>query len=261
MHSRDVVTVVLADVDGLGDGIRLSHLTELLQLFEIEPTTTRAMVSRMRRGGLLSTTRDGRESVYAVTDVLRRRLEEERARSVLPPAAEWSGEWTMVIYQIPERDRARRERLKRELAEDGFGHLTPTTWISPHGDREALHRRLGCHDDPSITVVTATTGELALDREMVRRSWNLDEIAGYYRDFIAQWRPHLERPAPTGREAFRERVLLVSDWYHLPRHDPVLPLPLQPDGWPAADALALFHELVGRVRPAAQEFVRAGLRG
>ena len=55
------------------------------------------------------------------------------------------------------------------------------------------------------------------------------------------------------------RTLLMSDWFHLPRHDPRLPLPLQPRGWAGQDAFALFQRLAGVLEKPALSYL-AGLR-
>ena len=244
MHSRDIVTAVLESLDTLGGGLRLAPFTALLGLFDIRPDAARATLSRMRREGLLSTEKIGREVEYAPTDQMRQRLKAERDRSLVPPSPDWSGDWTLVLYQIPESDRARREKLKRRLIDRGYGQINPTTWISPRDDRESLRCDLCCDDDPSVVVLTSRTGSLERARELAARAWDLADVVAQYDDFLREWEPRLAGiDRVSGREAFRLRALLMSDWFHLPRHDPRLPLPLQPQGWPGQAAFVLFNRL------------------
>ncbi|WP_282860429.1 PaaX family transcriptional regulator [Pseudoclavibacter helvolus] len=260
MHARDVVGAVF-DAYVPSEGMRVAHLSELFAALGIEAATTRATLSRMRREGLLASRREGRETVYATTAKFRGLLSEERARSGRLVATDWDGRWTMVLYQIPENDRGRREKVKRLLLDDGFGQLNATTWISPHDDRERMHRRLGCHDDPTIVVVNATTGGLEEDQALVARCWDLDEIASTYQAFLEQWSDlssccDILLP----KEAFQANVEIVSDWRHFPSHDPRLPLALQPRGWPAQEAHEVFHRAEEQLRSGAQDFVDATIR-
>lgn len=255
MHAQDTVSTVFDEYVPT-EGLHLRALSTLFEALGIDPATTRARLSRMRRDGMLVTARDGRESVYATSPALQTVLAEDRARSLRRGEETWDGTWTMVLYQIPESQRTRREKLKRVLAEQGFGQLNPTTWISAHDDRERMHRDLGCHEDPRIVVVTARTGGLDEDRAFARRCWDFDQIAADYRAFLDRWTPIAEAdPAPTGQEAFRARVEIVSDWRHFPHHDPRLPLALQPEGTHAAEAFALFRALEARLAAPAQTFV------
>ncbi|MCC4293434.1 MULTISPECIES: PaaX family transcriptional regulator [Brevundimonas] len=259
MHSRDIVTAVLDPLEALGGGLKLAQFIALLGLFDINPDAVRATLSRMRREGLLHTEKIGREVEYTLTDEMRRRLKAERDRSLTAPSAAWSGDWTTVLYQIPESDRSRREKLKRRLIDRGFGQLNPTTWISPRDERDTLRCDLCCDGDLSVVILTSRTGSLERDRDLVTRAWDLDEIAGHYRGFTTEWSPVLTGRLASPSEAFRLRTLLMSDWFHLPRHDPRLPLPLQPRGWAGQDAFALFQRLAGVLEKPALSYL-AGLR-
>ncbi|WP_347125397.1 PaaX family transcriptional regulator C-terminal domain-containing protein [Microbacterium sp. SY138] len=257
MHARDVVGVVFDEYIP-DEGVHLSRLSTLFAALEIEPATVRATVARMRREGLLFSRRIGRETIYRASDEYRSALDEDRARSYRLASDKWAGTWTIVLYQIPEAERGRREKLKRILLDDGFGQLNATTWVSPHDDRERMHRMLGCHDDPTIVVLNASTGGLTEDLELVDKCWELDEIAGGYRAFLERWGGLAADCEPSAPDAaFRARVEIISDWRHFPSHDPRLPRALQPAGWPAQQALEIYHRAESCLRRGAQAFVDA----
>lgn len=258
MHSRDVVSIIFGDyVQPSGGWMPLAHLTALLGTLGHEPPAVRAMLSRMRREGLLTTVKRGRETHYSATPEFIELIADEKERSDSVATSGWSGEWTMVLYQIPESERSRREKLKRTLTDAGFGRLNPTTWISPHEQRERLHKELGCHDDPAIFVVSMHTGSAERDSALVRASWDLDEIAGYYDDFILRWEHLLTHTRRlTDEEAFRTRVTAASEWRHFPHHDPRLPQELQPPVWPAATAGKLFARVDDALGARAAAYVK-----
>lgn len=243
MRPKDLVMDLFGDyIRYMGGGIRLAQLVKLLALFGVEPATTRVTVSRMRRQGWLVAERIGRETIYTPTRRLTRVLDAGRERIFAPTQSPWTGQWTMVLYQIPEARRREREQLKRTLSWEGFGQLNPTTWLSPHEVRERTHEQLGCETDPTIRVLTVISGSWARDRELAQQCWNMEELATSYRLFIEEWQPVLsEGKAPLlDEEALRLRIKLVWDYRHFPFRDPNLPKVLQPQNWPGDKAYEVF---------------------
>ncbi len=45
--------------------------------------------------------------------------------------APWDGKWRMVLFDLPEKDRKLRRRLRDELCRAHFGCLQKSVWISP----------------------------------------------------------------------------------------------------------------------------------
>lgn len=243
MRPKDLVMDLFGDyVRYMGGSIRLSQLSQLLELFGVEPATTRVTLSRMRKDGWVATERHGREMDYSATPKLLGVLDEGRERIFAPPRSPWAGQWTMVLYQIPESRRADRDHLKKTLSWEGFGQLNPTTWVAPRDVREKMCAALGCDADENIHVVTMSTGSLGRDRGLAQQCWDLEDLAADYRHFIdqcAEWTP-LDPSELTAQEALVARVELVSAYRRFPFRDPQLPTALQPDGWPGDEAYEAF---------------------
>ena len=65
----------------IGDGrVPLRALTQLLDVFGVGESTSRVVLSRMRREGWFTTYRDGRQTSYALTARSIKMLDEGRAR-------------------------------------------------------------------------------------------------------------------------------------------------------------------------------------
>ena len=99
-----------------GGRVPMHALTGLLDVFGVGESTTRVVLSRMRREGWLTTHRDGRQTSYALTSRSVRMLDEGRARIFERGRDDWDGTWRMVIYVVPEEDRAERDLVRRTLA-------------------------------------------------------------------------------------------------------------------------------------------------
>src|SRR5271169_3420729 len=107
--------------DDLEGGVPMRVLTRLLDEFGIGESTSRVVLSRMRREGWFTTHRDGRQTSYELTARSVRMLDEGRARIFDRGRDDWDGTWRMVIYAVPEESRAERDQVRRTLAWHGFG--------------------------------------------------------------------------------------------------------------------------------------------
>ena len=103
-------------------------LNQLLEVFGVGESTTRVVLSRMRREGWFTTSREGRQTSYALTGRSIRMLDEGRARIFDRGRDAWDGIWRTVIYAVPEESRGERDR---------FGARWPGTgsarWPRPPG--------------------------------------------------------------------------------------------------------------------------------
>lgn len=236
--------------------VRLSHLTTLFGAFEIAPATVRVTVSRLRREGWFASRRVGRETVYTLSPPLLEILDEGRRRIFASASTPWDGSWTMVIYQLSEGDRQGREKLRKELAWQGFGPLTTSTWLAVGDRRPDVRTILGAFPAAQADVLRCSSDGLDHDLELVRRCWDLTNLASEYDDFNACNRPLLRTAKRMrGAAALVERTRIVTTFRHFPFRDPRLPPALRPSGWPGAEAHDLFLELHTALGPGAREYV------
>src|SRR5438034_3764722 len=244
----------------VGDGVvPMRVLNQLLDVFGVGESTTRVVLSRMRREGWFTTSREGRQTSYALTGRSVRMLDEGRARIFDRGRDAWDGIWRTVIYAVPEESRGERDRVRRTLAWHGFGPLAAATWISPHPRLETVRDALAGLSATRMDLLESRALSRAADREMAFRCWDLDGLGRDYVELISGYE-HLpaaaELAALPGLEALRRQVELVSSYRALPFRDPDLPAALLPEGWPGRRAHELFiAALVARHGPA-DAFVR-----
>ncbi|GAA0990900.1 PaaX family transcriptional regulator [Subtercola frigoramans] len=229
-----------------GQGVRLAHLTALLSLFSIEPATVRMNLSRLRREGWFTTTKDGRETIYWMTPKLVDLLDEGREKIFARTDESWDSRWTMVIYQVPESERAVREMLKKSLAWAGFGQLSPSTWVATHDRAQAANAISAQYPAARFDILwcEAMSEEQSLD--LVRRCWDLDSLAEDYRAYIDEF-GHLLVPSELATldppAALLARTHLTQSFRRFPFRDPQLPTVLEPVGWPGRTAFDTFERL------------------
>lgn len=231
-----------------GGEVRLRALSELMACFDVPEATVRVVMARLRKEGWFDTRREGRETVYALSDASWRLLDEGRARIFDRVREPWDGQWHMVIYSVPEAERALREQLRKRLAWFGFGPLAASTWLSPHDRLEQVQDSFAGVPAVRLDVLHARSEGRDTDRAMAQRCWDLDGLAVDYAHWVSAVRGAIpEYRRARGRDALVARIQLVHDYRRFPFRDPDLPLELLPVGWTGRHAHELFleaHELL-----------------
>jgi phenylacetic acid degradation operon negative regulatory protein len=241
-----------------GGEVRLRSLIALMDCFDVPEATVRVVVARLRKEGWLGSRRDGRETTYLLTDSSRRQLEQGHSRIFERTTDPWDGQWNMVIYSVPETERALREQLRKKLYWLGFGPLSSSVWLSPHDRLDTIKASFA--DRPVIRLDTfrARSGSAAVDRDMAARSWGLDALNREYAEMLEHYRPRLSRYRDGklhGRSALVERVRLVHDYRAFPHRDPDLPAQLLPEDWAGRAAHEVFLEAHELLRRPAESYV------
>lgn len=263
MRPRAIVFDLFGDyVRYRGGRIGLRPLTDLLALFGVQSDAVRVVMSRLRREGWFTSERVGRQSVYVISDRTWALLDEGRARIFERAAASWAGQWYVVIYSVPETDRAARERLRKQLSWLGYGPLAASTWVCPHDRHDAAAAALADEPAARVDLLTARSRGRAADREMAARCWDLTALDRDYRRFLTTWSPRLadfEAGRVRGPDALVTRTRLVHAYRHFPFRDPDLPAELLPEQWSGHRAHRLFLAAYDALRAPAEDYFSAAV--
>jgi phenylacetic acid degradation operon negative regulatory protein len=245
-----------------GGEVRLRALVALLDCFGIPEATGRVAAARLRKEGWLAASRTGRETVYSLTPGAWQMLDEGRARIFHHANGPWDGQWHMVIYQVPETERALREQLRRRLAWLGFGPLSPSVWLSPHDRIQQVKDDFAASPAAQLDTFRSRSAGNGADRDIAARAWDLAALMRDYRSLLDRYAPRLPEYQAGGlddREALVERMRLIYDYRHFPFRDPGLPSELLPDDWPGRQAHDFFLQAHGLLRVKAEGAVDAVL--
>lgn len=230
----------------------VGSLIVLLRPFGLSEGAVRTVLSRMTRKNWLRSRKQGRNSYYELTPRGQKLLDEGKSRILYPSWSEsWDGRWYLLSYSIPEDVRHLRDRLRVRLAWLGFGSLGNGIWISPHdvgervgemADQMRISEHLVCFRAEHLGGTD--------HHDLVRRCWNLGDLASRYRDFLCLWSPALTRirdglaARDLGAEqCYVRRFNLMHEFREFPLEDPYLPKVLLPDEWPGETAAKLFTEV------------------
>jgi phenylacetic acid degradation operon negative regulatory protein len=243
-----------------GGEVRLRALVVLMGCFDIPEPTVRVAMTRMRKEGWLASRRDGRETVYALTDAAWALLDEGRERIFHRVQGPWDGQWHMVMYSVPETERALREQLRKKLAWFGFGPLSAGVWLSPHDRTDLVREAFSGEPAVRLDVFRSRSPGPAADRDIAMRSWDLPGLDRAYAELLDTYRPRLgdyRAGVLQGADALVERMSLIHDYRRFPFRDPDLPPELLAEGWSGNAAHRVFLEAHSLLRGPAEVCVDA----
>lgn len=253
-----IVTLYGAYGRGLPGPLPIAELIRLLGAVGVDAPSVRSAVSRLKRRGLLLPARtDTGAAAYALSDDARQLLDDGDRRIYGDSAA--ARGWVLAVFSVPESERAKRHVLRSTLSGLGFGTAAPGVWLAPlsvHEETRHTLERLGLSG-----YVELFRGEhlgFAATADAVAQWWDLAALAKLHEAFLDEHEPVLRawrnRADTPPREAYRDYLLALDSWRHLPYADPGLPPELLPEGWPGVRAAEVFRGLDERLRAAGAEF-------
>lgn len=243
-----------------GGWVRLLDLTRLLEVFSVNPGTTRVVMSRLRKEGWFDTRpgSDGREAVVGLNERSWRTLDEGRERILTRNTLPWSGTWHLALYVVSESERAVREDLRKSLLWHGYGSLAPSTWISPNDRSTRILEDFQDRPGVQLDLFEARSQGIAFDRDIASRCWDFDKLNQDYGDFISKYRgqlPRLKSGLLNPEEALVARTQIILEYRRFPFNDPDLPSELLPKRWRGLEAFELFIAIRATLKDSAEECV------
>ncbi len=155
---------------------------------------------------------------------------------VLPPERwnrGWDGHWRVVFFDVPEKARQSRTRLRAWLNSARFGALQRSVWITP--DRidslaESLRKEVA-----DCGVLTAFEGNPCFGESpetIVSTSWDFAEVTMCY----DKWHQHANSLDKLGKSPRTGDLVRWGDqerlfWTECMATDPLLPRELWPEGY------------------------------
>lgn len=93
---------------------------------------TNHVLYRLKNRGLISYKGDGKQKYVCITPKGKTYFNAHRARLLHRLSnRKWDGYWRIVMFDIPEIQKKKRDLLRRELSTIGFKKLQGSVWVSP----------------------------------------------------------------------------------------------------------------------------------
>jgi len=220
-----------------GGMIWLGSLIQAMAVWGFSEAASRSAILRLKQKGAIEGQRVGRRTFYSLTHAGMHRLDIGGFRFSFSPTRAWDGQWTVVVYSVPEEQRELRDALRDSLRWWGFGLLAPGSWVSARPvlpEMEQSWREMGVWNYMDVfRSVYLGSGDLPA---MVARLFpEVPTLAAGYREYIAQSElvlHRLEASRLDDRTSFAVRLENLWGFYAVASEDPVLPPDLLPRDWP-----------------------------
>lgn len=262
-NAQSMIFTIYGDyIRHYGNKVWIGSLIRLLKEFGHNEQSVRVAVSRMMKQGWLDSEKKGNKSYYYLTPRGELRMEEAAVRIFKLMPHEWDGKWRMLMYTIPEEKRQIRDELRKELLWSGFGSFSNGCWITPNDLEKEVRLLIEKYDIQGYAdlFLSEYRGPQA-DRELVEKSWPLQEIDGKYQEFISTYsnkyiihQSLMNKGQMTDAECFVERTNLVHEYRKFLFVDPGLPKELLPEIWNGNHAAHLFEQYYKLLAQSASRF-------
>lgn len=146
----------------------------------------------------------------------------------------WDKNWRVVIFDIEEKRKNVRDKLRAKLKELGFGMLQESVFISPHDVAEDISEFIEHIGLKDVSYVFETNTFLVGDqKELARKVWKLDFINERYKILIGKIENiHLNLQRGRVNKLNRGNVdRIKKEYLEIVLQDPFLPKELLFSDW------------------------------
>jgi len=151
----------------------------------------------------------------------------------------WDGRWRVISYEIPEKKREIRDRLRREMQGWGLGPWHRSFWLTPHPVFEVL-KSLTSQKEEEKYIQAFEADHKFGDREfLIEKVWGKSALDKSYRELFKKWHEILS----SNIEKVDKFKNIIGEYINLLRQDPGLPKELIGESWIGFEGWNIFKEI------------------
>lgn len=151
----------------------------------------------------------------------------------------WDGKWRIISYEIPEKKRELRDRLRREMQGWGLGPWHRSFWLTPHPILTTL-KTLTAQKEEEQYIQAFEADHTFGDRELlIEKVWEKSKLDKSYRELFKKWHDILSKEG----EKVEKFKKVVSEYVNLLKVDPGLPKELLGETWIGYEGFNIFKEI------------------
>ncbi len=152
---------------------------------------------------------------------------------------QWDGKWRVISYEIPEKKREMRDRLRREMQGWGLGPWHRSFWLTPHPIITTL-KSLTSQKEEEKYIQAFEADHVFGDREvLIEKVWGKTNLDKQYRELFKKWHDILS----SNEEKLAKFKKVISHYVDILRQDPGLPKELIGESWIGFEGYNIFKEI------------------
>ncbi|MCL4363708.1 hypothetical protein M1328_00545 [Patescibacteria group bacterium] len=152
---------------------------------------------------------------------------------------QWDGKWRVISYEIPEKKREMRDRLRREMQGWGLGPWHRSFWLTPHPIITTL-KSLTSQKEEEKYIQAFEADHVFGDREvLIEKVWGKTNLDKQYRELFKKWHDILS----SNEEKLAKFKKVISHYVDILRQDPGLPKELIGENWIGFEGYNIFKEI------------------
>ena len=180
----------------------------------------RGALAKLKNMGFAEKSTIKDETIYKITE--KGELYFDEVLEPIRAKNHWDKKWRMVMFEIPESNRALRDKLRRQLSNLGLGLLQASVWISPLDIKEKIDKiseELELGTQLKFFEVNSTPN---LDQQIIEKSWNIPALNESLELFVkeAQWA--LKAMGKGNGDRYNAKKL-IFDYAFILKKGPILP--------------------------------------
>jgi len=151
----------------------------------------------------------------------------------------WDSKWRILSYEIPEKKREVRDRLRREVSGWGLGPWHRSFWLTPHPIINNL-RELVFQKEEEKYIQAFEAEYLVGSRDiLIEKVWRKSTLDKKYRDIFKIWHEVLSKDG----EKLDKFIKIITTYVEILKIDPGLPIELVGNNWIGFEAFNVFKEI------------------
>jgi phenylacetic acid degradation operon negative regulatory protein len=153
----------------------------------------------------------------------------------------WDGKWRVLSYEIPEKKRDLRDRLRREVAGWGLGPWHRSFWLTPHPIINELKNLVSGKEEEQYIQAFEADHVFGERKVLIEKVWGINELDKQYRGMFKKWHLILSED----QDKTEKLKKAISEYIILLRQDPGLPIDLVGENWIGFEAFNIYKEIRG----------------
>lgn len=158
----------------------------------------------------------------------------------------WDGRWRILSYEIPEKKRELRDKLRREVAGWGLGPWHRSFWVTPHPIIDNLRMLVSQKEEEQYIQAFESEHVFGNKEILIEKVWQKTNLDKRYRELFKQWHETLATNPESSNQTdvkIEKFKTIVDKYVNILKDDPGLPSELIGTNWIGYEAFNIFKEI------------------